>query len=143
MKEFKTKEETFQYIKNKFLSDDVVGIVVVGSTAKGKIKNFSDIDVVVFNKKLLKPYYELCLIENKLVLITAYFYDFGNKIELPKNGRIIYGDYYSQIEPKGNLNYNDAEGIKRNNQMFIDGFFKFLRSKDKKYIEWIEKYSRF
>ncbi|SRR3989344_6339188 len=143
MRKFKTKEETFLYIKNKFVSKDVVGIAVVGSTAKGKIKKFSDIDIVVFNTKKLKPYYELCLIKDKLVLITAYFYRPGEIIGIPENGRIIYGNYYSQIEHKGNLNYNQKERIKRDNQMFLDGFFKFLRSGDKKHINWIEKYNRF
>jgi len=65
-----------------------------------------------------------------------------HKINLPKNGKIIYGDYYSQIEHKDNLKYNKKERIKRDSQMFIDGLFKFARSKDKDYIPWIEKYNR-
>ncbi|MBS3081978.1 nucleotidyltransferase domain-containing protein [Candidatus Pacearchaeota archaeon] len=67
MRRFNTKTESFDYIKNKFISKDVVGIAVVGSTAKGRIKKFSDIDVVVFNKKRLKPYYELFLIEDQKI----------------------------------------------------------------------------
>ena len=142
MKQFKSKKEVFNYIKNKFLEKDVKGIVVVGSTAKGKIKNFSDIDVVIFNEKNLKPFYELCLVNNNLILITIYFYKFGKIAKLPKNGKIIYGDNYEQIEHKNNLKYNNKQRIIRDNQMFLDGLFKFLRSKNNHYLNWIDKYSK-
>lgn len=142
MNEFSTKESVFNYLKKRFVSKNVLGIAVVGSTAKGKIKNYSDIDMVVFNNQKLKPYYELCLIADKLVLITVYFYKAGKLAKIPKNGKIIYGNYYSQIEYRGNLKYNRNERMRRDNQMFIDGLFKFLRSKDKKYLSWIEKYAR-
>lgn len=143
MEVFKTKPEVFSYIRSKFSTKDVKGIAIVGSTAKGKIKNFSDIDVVVFSEKPFKPHYELCLIGSKLVLITIYFYKSGKEINLPKNGKIVYGKYYSQIEHEGNLNYDVKGRIKRDNQMFLDGLFKFLRTKDKQYLSWIDKYIRF
>lgn len=142
MKQFKSKEEIFNYIKNKVLRKDVRGIVVVGSTAKGKIKNFSDIDVVVFNEKNLKPFYELCLVNKKIVLITIYFYKYGKIVKVPKNGKVIYGHNFEQIEHKDNLKYNKKQRAIRDNQMFLDGLFKFLRSKDKHYLSWINKYSK-
>ncbi len=51
MKQFRYKKEVFEYIKKRFQNKDVKGIVIVGSTANGKIKKFSDIDVVIFNEK--------------------------------------------------------------------------------------------
>lgn len=143
MKQFNTKENAFLYLKNKFFSKDVKGIVVVGSTVTEKIRRFSDIDVVIFNEKPQKPDYELCLIGDKLVLITVYFYKAGNEAKIPKNGKILYGHYYSQIEHKENLNYDRVGRIKRDNQMFLDGLFKFIRTNDKHYLNWIDKYSRF
>lgn len=140
MQEFKSKKEVFEYITKKFKTKDVKGIVIVGSTAKGSIKQFSDIDVVVFNNKPLKPYYELCLIDKKIVLITIYFYNAGRVKNIPKNGEILYGNYFEQIEHKGNLNYNKENRIKRDNQMLLDGLFKYLRSKDKNYLKWVDKY---
>ena len=142
MKQFKSKAEVFEYISNKFNSKNVKGIVIVGSTAKGKIKQFSDIDGVVFNKTGRKPIYELCLVNKKVVLITVYYYKAGKLEKIPSNGKILYGDYFQQIEHKGDRKYTSKQRAIRNNQMFLDGFFKFLRSKDKRYLNWIEKYSR-
>lgn len=141
MKKFKSKKDLFDYIKNKFLEKDLKGIIVIGSTAKGKIKNFSDIDIVIFNEKNLKPFYELCLVNKKLVLITVYFYKSGKVTKVPKNGKIIYGNNYEQIEHKNNLKYSKEKRTIRDNQMFLDGLFKFLRSKDEHYLNWIDKYS--
>lgn len=142
MKQFKSKAEVFEYISNKFNSKKVKGIAIVGSTAKKSIKNFSDIDVVVFNEKPLKPFYEICLVKENLVLITVYFYKAGKKTKLPENGKILKGDYFEQIEHKKSSVYNSKQRAIRDNQMFLDGLFKFLRSKDKKYLNWVEKYSR-
>ena len=143
MQQFKSKKEVFNYIKQKFLAEGVEGIVIQGSTTKGKIKDFSDIDIIVFNNKKLKPYYELCLVNNKMVLITAYFYKPGKIEKTPKNEVVLYGNSYSQIEHKGNLDYTKEERIKRANQMFLDCLFKYLRSRDKSYLKTVDKYSRF
>lgn len=141
MEQFSSKSKAFKYIKQKFLKKGVKGIVIQGSTAKGKIKRFSDIDIVVFNNKKLKPHYELCLINNKLVLLSAYFYKLNKIIKPPKNTLILSGNFYSQIEHKGNSYYTKKERAKRNNQMFLDGLFKYLRTKDKHYLSWVDKYS--
>lgn len=142
MKEFKSKAEVFEYISNKFNSKDVKGIAIVGSTAKKAIRNFSDIDVDVFNEKQLKPFYELCLVKEKIVLITVYFYKAGKKAQLPENGKILEGSYFEQIEHKKSSIYTKKQRAGRDNQMFLDSLFKFLRSKNKKYLAVVDKYSR-
>lgn len=142
MKEFKSKTSVFEYISKKFKEQDTQGICVVGSTAKGKIKNFSDIDVVVFNKTGKKPFYELCLVNKKVVLITVYYYKAGKIEKIPNNGKILCGNYFQQIEHKNDRKYTLKQRTIRDNQMFLDGFFKFLRSKNKRYLDWVDKYSR-
>jgi predicted nucleotidyltransferase len=142
MKEFKSKEEVFEYLKKKFLNKSTLGIAVIGSTAKKPIKEFSDVDLEVITRKPTKPYYELCTINGKLFLVNAYFYLPGKKVDLPARGRILYGEYYKPIEHPKNLIYNSKERNVRDNQMFIDMLFKYARSKDKKYLKIIDKYWR-
>lgn len=140
IKKLKSKEEVFSYIIKKYSKLNIKGIAIIGSTAKGNIKEFSDFDVVVFNQKERKPEYELIQVNNKLTLLAVYFYKPGNKKKIPSNGKILFGEYFEQIEHPGHLKYTPSQRIKRNNQMFLDGLFKFLRSKDSHYLSWLEKY---
>jgi hypothetical protein len=117
MKKFKDKKEVFQYIKRIFKKYEVC---VEGSSNKKSLKNFSDIDVDVFGKNA-RPYYEIVLVGNKLVLISAYFYK--NK----KNK--------SSIKDK----YNNKQKIRRECQLTIDFMFKYLRTKNEKYLESVQK----
>ena len=137
MKIFKTKKEVFEYIKENY--KDAEAILIKGSTAQGKIKEFSDIDVEFYQDKSAKPEYELVLVEDKLVLISAYPYKMGKGIEkIPDNVLVLKGDYCEQIDIQ--KKYTEEERAVRDNQMFLDFLFKYLRTRDKKYLEIVKKY---
>ncbi len=84
MKKFKDKQELFEYILEKYSGADT--ILIRGSTAKGDIKEFSDIDIEFYQDNASKPEYEIILINEKIVLLTAYPYKSGKKLEdVPEN----------------------------------------------------------
>jgi hypothetical protein len=145
MKKFKNKQQVFNYIKR-------IGkgrlILVRGSTAKKPIKNFSDVDVEVYSDRLKKPYYEIVSAGRNLVLISIYYYIYqkGGRIKAPKNVKVIYGEYNKKIDDSFNApkhfakdTYTPKEKIKRECQMVIDFMFKYLRTKNKKYLASVEK----
>jgi len=139
MKSFKSKKEVFEYIKNKYAKAET--ILIKGSTTKRKLKEFSDIDVEFYQDNPAKPEYEIILVDKKLVLITAYPYKSGKKInKIPENVLVLKGNYCEQIENQED--YNKEERDIRNNQLFLDFLFKYLRTKDKKYLENVKKYLR-
>src|SRR3989344_1308268 len=141
MKTFKTKTEVFEYLKKKFMSNGKV-IIVKGSTSYGAIKAFSDIDVNVYGEKLEKPYYELIFLKRMPVLISVYFnkYKKGKSIRPLDNMRVIYGRYNCNlISGSANEKYNPEQGVRRECQMVVDSLFKYLRHKDKKDLERVQK----
>lgn len=146
MKKFKSKKRVFEYITKKFKKDSKL-ILIRGSTANGSIKQFSDIDAETYGK-LKKPYYEIIFVKNKPVLITVYFYKYqeGKRIKSPKNVKIVYGKYNNIIEKRFNERshfakdtYTAEQKITRECQLAIDFMFKYLRSKDKKALESVQK----
>lgn len=143
MRTFKTKSEIFEYICKRFSEKDVKGIVVKGSAAKKEIGQFSDIDIEIYNNKKIKPYYELVLLKDKLILISIYFYKASKKLQVKDYILVLKGDFFEGIEHKGNEKYSKQERIIRDNQMLVDCLFKYLRSKDKGYLNCVEKYCKF
>ncbi len=139
MKSFSSKQEVFDYLKEKY--SNAKAIVIQGSTAKGDIKEFSDIDLIFYQDKPAKPEYELILVNNKLVLISAYPYKAGKRLkEIPENALVLKGEYYEQIDNQ--TEYDKKERVLRDNQMFLDFLFKYLRTKDIKYLDNLDKYRR-
>ena len=139
MKQFKSKREVFEYIKKKYSTAET--ILIKGSAVNKNLKEFSDIDVEFYQDKSAKPEYEFVLVEDKIVLITAYPYKSGKQInKIPDNILVLKGNYCEQIENQEE--YSAKEREIRNNQLFLDFLFKYLRTKDKKYLETIEKYAR-
>ena len=139
MKTFKSKKEVFKYIRNKYANAET--ILIKGSTAKGRIKQFSDVDVEFYQYRPAKPEYEIISMNHKLILITAYPFKSGKTInKIPNDVLVLKGNYCGQI--KNQEGYNKEEKNIRNNQLFLDFLFKYLRTKDKKYLENLDKYSR-
>lgn len=139
MKTFKSKKEVFKYIKKKYSKAE--NILIKGSTAKEKLKEFSDIDVEFHQDKPAKPEYEIVLVGKKLVLITAYPYKTGKKInKIPKNILVLKGNYCEQIENQEE--YSEKEKEIRNNQLSLDFLFKYLRTKNRKHLKIVERYLR-
>ncbi|HJX50221.1 MAG TPA: nucleotidyltransferase domain-containing protein [Candidatus Nanoarchaeia archaeon] len=145
MKTFKNKEQVLEYIK-KIGKGKV--ILIRGSTATKPLKNFSDIDIEVYSDKLKKAYYEIVLVNKKIVLITIYYYKYekGREIKASKNVKIISGGYNEGIEKSFNSpghfakdKYNHQEKIKRECQMVTDFMFKYLRTKNKEYLKSVQK----
>jgi predicted nucleotidyltransferase len=145
MQKFKSKDRALEYIRRKFSKNEL--ILIRGSTANGSIKNFSDIDVEVYGE-LKKPCYELIFTDDKLVLITAYFYEYkeGEKIKSPKNVRVLKGEYNINIEKSFHSpshfakdTYSSKQKIIRETQLAMDFMFKYLRTKDTKYLESVQK----
>jgi len=144
IKKFNKKSDIFNYLKNKFVEDDL--IFISGSTAHRTIKNYSDIDLEVHGRKSKKPHYELIFLKNKIVLISVYFckYNPGKKIHPQKNIQVIKGVYTDKIDKKftkmySEGKYNQKEKIKRECQLILDFCFKYFRSKDKTYLGYIQK----
>jgi hypothetical protein len=138
---FTDEKEVFVYIKNKFSKESKL-ILVRGSTATKPVKKFGDFDIEVWTIKLKKPYYEITFIKEKPILISVYFYKYkeGKEIQKPSNVKILYGKYNNKLEPDFNKDtYTSKEKIKRECQLIVDFFFKYLRTKDKKYLQFIQK----
>ena len=141
MQVFKNKQEIFSYLKRKLSGENKV-IIVKGSTAYGAIKAFSDIDVEVYGEKMNKPYYELIFLREKPVLVSVYFnrYQEGEPIKPKSNMRVIYGKYNNNLIPdSANEKYNPEQGVRRECQMVVDALFKYIRHKDKKDLERVQK----
>ncbi|MCX6742026.1 MAG: hypothetical protein NTX24_02520 [Candidatus Pacearchaeota archaeon] len=141
---FNKKSDFFDYIKNKFDKEDL--ILVHGSTAHGRIKNYSDFDMEIHGKKVKKPYYELIFIKEKPVLVSIYFkmYNKGTKTKPPNGIGIIKGIYTDKIDTQlirmyQEGRYNQKEKLKRECQLIADFCFKYFRSKDRKYLQYIQK----
>ena len=141
MKNFNNKREVFEYIKKKFSKESKL-ILVRGSTATKPAKKFSDFDIEIWTNKLKKPHYEIAFIKEKPILISAYFYKHkeGREIKKPSNVKILLGKYNDKVKPDFSKDtYNNKEKIKRECQLLTDFFFKYLRTKDKKYLQSIQK----
>ena len=93
-------------------------VEVKGSNDK-TLENYSDIDIDIYGIKKL-PYYELFFIGNKLILVNIYFYK-------------------SKKDKHKEDQYNQKQKIKRECQLAIDFMFKYLRSKNKKHLESIQR----
>jgi len=116
MKKFKDKKQVLKYLQRLFGNNE---FAIIGSASNKSFKNFLDIDIEVYGK-FDKPYYEIILVGNKLILISAYFYK--DKKNKPKKDT-----------------YNSKQKIKRECQLAIDFMFKYLRTKNKKYLESVQK----
>ncbi len=145
IKRFQSKTAFFRYLRWKFADEQV--ILIHGSTARKPVKNFSDFDVEVYGNSIKKPYYEIVLIKNKPALLSTYFYKHskGKKIFHPKNMRIIKGEYTDAIKNRkahtlySEGKYNAEEKLKRQCQLVTDFCFKYFRSRDIKYLRYIQK----
>ncbi|MAG47879.1 hypothetical protein CL617_04700 [archaeon] len=141
MLNFKNKKEIFEYITNKFQKESDI-LLIRGSSAYNSIKNFSDIDIEIYSKKLQKPYYEIVSFKEKPILISAYFnrYISGKVVKKPNNIKILHGKFNNKIKPDFKRDtYTDKQKIKRECQLVTDFFFKYLRTKDKTYLNAIQK----
>ena len=85
-------------------------------------------------------------VEEKVVLISVYFYKYvsGKIIKSPKDVKVIKGEYNDKItreftEVYGEGKYNTKERLIRDCQLVTDFCFKYFRSKDKKYLKYIQK----
>ena len=141
MLNFKNKKEIFDYIKKKFEKESKL-ILIRGSASNKNLKKFSDIDVEVYSNKLKKPYYEIIFLKEKPILVSVYFekYKTGKKIKESYNVKVLSGKYNNKIKPDfSKENYNNKQKIKRDCQLCVDFLFKYIRSKDKRYLEYLQK----
>jgi hypothetical protein len=140
MLKLKNKKEVLGYIKNKFRKQGKL-ILIRGSIINKPVKNYSDFDIEVYGNTLKKPYYEIIFIKEKLILISVYFYKYkrGKKAKTPKNIKVLYGKYNNKIKPNFKKDEYNKEKVKRECQMVVDFFFKYLRSKNKKYLDSVQK----
>lgn len=145
IKKFGGKRRLWGYLKEKFKEAQV--ILIHGSAAYKPLKNFSDVDLEVYGGQVKKPYYEIVFIKNKPTLLTAYFYKYqkGEKKPPPWNIRIIKGEYTTAIEQRkpqtmySEVKYSTEEKRKRECQLVADFCFKYIRSKEKLYLQYIQK----
>ncbi|MDP3916663.1 MAG: hypothetical protein Q8Q42_00045 [Nanoarchaeota archaeon] len=142
---FDNKTSFFKYLKKLFQDSNT--IILTGSMVHKSIKNFSDFDLEVYGKSIKKPYYELVWISGKLVLLSAYFYKFEKGISKapPKGTKIIKGEYNTAINKRtpatlySEGKYSSKEVIRRECQLVADFLFKYFRSKNKKYLQYVQK----
>jgi hemerythrin len=144
IQKFNQKSDFFNYIKDKFNKEDL--IMVHGSTAYERIKSYSDFDMEIHGKKVKKPYYEIIFIKEKPVLVSVYFklYNKGTKIKPPKGIKLIKGIYTDKTDTRfirmyQEGHYNQKEKLKRECQLIADFCFKYFRSKDRKYMQYVQK----
>lgn len=144
--QFNSKKEIFDYILTfSKLNSDLV--LIRGSTAKGNVKKFSDFDVEIYGQKEKFPYYEICLLKKKVILITIYFRKNikGNKINPPEKIKILKGLYTDKIQKIFDMNWNKKEEltskqkINRECQLIVDFLFKFLRTGSEKHIKLVQE----
>ena len=138
---FINEKEVFEYIKKKFSNESKL-ILVRGSTATKPAKKFGDFDIEIWTIKTKKPYYEIAFIKEKPILISAYFYKYkeGKEIQKPSSIKILHGKYNDKIKPNFcKDSYTHKEKIKRECQLLVDFLFKYLRTKDKKYLQSVQK----
>ncbi|MFH1376796.1 MAG: hypothetical protein ABIH25_04120 [Candidatus Woesearchaeota archaeon] len=141
---FEDKKKLYSYIINKFRNSMV--ILVHGSTANKKIRNYSDFDVEIYGKNIKKPYYEILFIKEAPVLLSVYFYKYkSGKKTIPKKGiKVIKGDFSNNLDGGitpiyGEGKYTSKERLKRDCQLVTDFMFKYFRSKDKTYLKYVQK----
>ena len=139
MRRFGSKQEIFNYLVRKFKNKNTKSIIIRGSAATKKLRDFSDVDVEVYTNDLRHPYYEITCLRNNLVLLSVYFYKPLRKVKKSK-GKLLCGDYYKPVQYKER--YTKEERRIRDNQMLIDMLFKYARTRDKTYLKSIEKYLR-
>ena len=138
---FNSKTELYNYIIKKFPNSKL--ILLSGSMVSKRVKHYSDFDMEIHSVDgaSKRPYYELIFVSNKLCLLTIYFVKFfpGKSIKPPKDKKVIFGDYNNHYHCSGRNTYNVKQKIKRENQLILDIFFKYVRHKEKKYLEWVAK----
>jgi len=144
MLNFLNNEEVFKYIKKKFSAGNKL-ILIRGSTATAQANKFSDFDIEVFGSKPKKPDYEIAFIKEQPVLITAYYYKYraGEETQEPTNVKIILGRYNENVEKSikdsSKEVYTSKQKIKREVQLAIDSFFKYLRTNNKEYLKPVQR----
>lgn len=141
MDRFKNKSQVLAYITKRFKPGSRL-VLLRGSMSSRPVKNFSDFDVEVYGKRAKKPHYEIVFVKNKIVLVTAYFYRFqkGKIAGPPKGVRALYGRYNDRVKPDFSRDtYTHGEKIQRECQLVMDFFFKYLRTKNAKHLESVQK----
>ena len=149
-KDFSSKDEIFNYITQEFANENDL-VLIRGSTAYGEIKPFSDVDVEIYSQKRDKPHYEIVFYKDNPVLLTIYFYIYedAQHCEPPKNVKILQGVYNSKIESifeeaiQQNDSYTNEKLITRKCQLILDFFFKYMRCRDEKYLDMVQKKLKF
>ena len=69
----------------------------------------------------------------------------GNKVEAPKEMKVIKGVYTDKVQEIFDMNWNKKENlsneqkINRECQLTIDFLFKYLRSGSKKHLELVQE----
>ena len=84
----------------------------------------------------------IAFFNQKPMLISVYFYKYrnGRVITPEKNVRILYGKYNKNLKPDfSREEYTPGQRIKRECQMVVDSLFRYLRHKDKKDLERVQK----
>lgn len=131
IKTFQENSEIFRYLLDEFQDQSKV-ILARSSTTE---KPFSDIDVYVYGDKKKKPYYEIAILQDKLLLITIYFYSYktGEFVNLPENVEVIYGEYNKNLRYDFlRRAYNQEEKIKRQTRLITNFVFEYLQHAKKK-----------
>ena len=141
MRAFANKTAVFEHLKKKFAKGSKL-IIVKGSTVTKPVRRFSDFDVEVWCKKPRKPYYEIAFVRAKAILISAYFYRYkeGKQAQTPPNTKILHGKYNSKIRTYfSKESYTPRQITTRECHLVADFMFKYMRSKDKEYLNAVQK----
>ena len=139
------REELEKYIISQ-CDNHATTILIKGSTAHGEINEFSDFDIEVYGEKAFNPKYLFAFFNQKVILITILYMGKieGEKTDPPKKIKIVKGHYTKSMDKaifsEGNPNeYLREEWVVRKRQVIIDELFKYLRHKDEKTLEDIQK----
>jgi len=143
---FNDRNSIHKYLLRRFAKKSDL-ILIRGSTAFGIIKPFSDFDIEVYTGKSRNPSYEIVIYKNNPILLTVYYnrLEKGENCIVPKHINVLQGRYNDQIErifqreinKKGQ--YIGKDLIARKCQLNMDFFFKYMRSRDDKFLQHVNK----
>ena len=120
---FQTNSEIFRYLLDGFGSQSKI-ILVRHLIPKKPSKMISDLDVGVYGSRKKKTYHEFALLQDKVFLMSVYFYGYkpGEVVNPPKDIEVIKGEYNK------NLNLDFPKEVYHEERIVTNFIFWYLKS---------------
>lgn len=149
MNNFYLKSDIHNYILTKFskLGETVILTNKASFSSSRYLKSFTNVEVEIYGKQAKKPYCDLIFFHEKPVLLKINFFKLkeGQVADLPEGMKVLQGEYtdsLEQIKSESNLdklNLSKSDKTTLENQRLIDSFFSYMRTKEDKYLEDVQR----